>query len=157
IVGRHWEPWDRPRDPARPVLDIKVDYDRQDLTTADVLKAKASFRYNGTQPTFIVIVDLPIPPGFAVDPSDFPRMVRQGEGPRVQAVGVQGRIPVEKVTITSRQVALYLGQVQPNDVLGFEYTLRPRFPVQVQTPPSVAYEYYTPANRSTTRPVALTV
>jgi hypothetical protein len=35
--------------------------------------------------------------------------------------------------------------------------LRPKYPVKAKTPPSVAYEYYTPANRGSAQPVELTV
>jgi hypothetical protein len=148
IVGRHYEPWNKQPAAAKPVFDIAVNYDRTELTTADVLKAKATMRYNGAAPTYMVIVDLGIPPGFAPDAANFQRIVRKGE---------QDASPVEKFTLTPRQVTLYLGNVKPGDVLTFDYTLKPRFPVKVQTPATIAYEYYTPANRAATKPVELTV
>jgi hypothetical protein len=148
IVGRYYEPWSKQPAAVKPVFDIAVDYDRKELTTADILKAKATMRYNGTAPTYMVIVDLGIPPGFVPDAADFQRIVRKGE---------QDASPVEKFTITPRQVTLYLGNVKPGDVLTFDYTLKPRFPVKVQTPATVAYEYYTPANQAATKPVELTV
>jgi hypothetical protein len=148
IVGRYYEPWSKQPAAAKAVFDIGVNYDRTELTTADVLKAKATMRYNGAAPTYMVIVDLGIPPGFAPDPADFQRIVRKGE---------QDPSPVEKFTITPRQVTLYLGNIKPGDVLTFDYTLKPRFPVKVQTPATTAYEYYTPANRAATKPIELTV
>jgi hypothetical protein len=148
IVGRYYEPFSAAPVAAKPALEIAVDYDKSELTTVDILNAKATLRYNGTRPTYMVIVDLAIPPGFAPDPADFERIVRKSE---------RDQSPVEKFTITARQVTLYLGDVRPGDVLTFAYTLKPRYPVKVQTPSTVAYEYYTPANRSATKPVALTV
>jgi hypothetical protein len=148
IVGRHYESRDQAPAADKPALDIVVDYDRTELSTADVIKAKATLRYNGSQPTYMVIVDLAVPPGFAADAADFARIVRKGEG---------DNSPVEKFTMTPRQVTLYLGNVRAGDVLTFDYTLKPRFPVKVQTPASVAYEYYTPANRATSKPIELTV
>ena len=35
--------------------------------------------------------------------------------------------------------------------------LKPKYPVKVKTPTTVAYEYYTPANRVESRPTELTV
>lgn len=118
-------------------------YDRTKLSTSDVLHAKATLKYNGPVPTFNVLLELGIPPGFNVDAGDFAEMV--------------GKKTVQKFSVTSRQVILYLGDVKPGDVLNFEYSLRPRFPLRARTPASVAYEYYTPANRAEARPVELIV
>ena len=118
----------------KPVLDVTVDYDRTELSTADLLRAKATLKYQGEIPTYMVIVDLGIPPGFTRG--------RRGTSPRwwVQEGHRSSRV-------TARQVTLYLGDVKPGDVKTFEYTLRPKYPVKAKTPATVAYEYYTPANR----------
>jgi hypothetical protein len=142
IVGRYYEPWKKGPAP-KPVLDVVVDYDRTELSTADLLRAKATLKYQGDIPTYMVIVDLGIPPGFSIDPGDFAEMV--------------GAKKVMKYSVTARQVTLYLGDVKPGDVKTFEYTLRPKFPVKAKTPATVAYEYYTPANRATAPPVELKV
>ena len=68
-----------------------------------------------------------------------------------------GARKVKKFSITSRQVTLYLGDVRPRAVQSFEYTLKPKYPLKAKTPSSVAYEYYTPANRATAPPVELIV
>jgi hypothetical protein len=142
VVGRHFEPY-RPEPPKKPLMEVAVDYDRTKLSTADLLRAKATLKYNGEVPTYMVIVDLGIPPGFTVDPGDFAEMV--------------GAKKVKKFSVTSRQVTLYLGDVKPGDVQSFEYTLKPKYPVKAKTPSTVAYEYYTPANRAATKPVELVV
>ena len=100
-------------------------------------------KYHGKRPTYMVIVDLGIPPGFTVDAGDFAEMVAAKK--------------VEKATVTSRQVTLYLGDVKPGDVLTFEYTLKPKYPIKAKTPATVAYEYYTPSNRTVAKPATLTV
>lgn len=142
VVARHYEPW-KPEDVKKPVLEVAVEYDRTKLSTADLLRAKATLRYHGEVPTYMVIVDLGVPPGFTVDPGDFAELV--------------GRKQVEKFSVTSRQVTLYLGDVKPGDVKVFEYGLKPKYPVKARTPATVAYEYYTPANRATAAPVELQV
>jgi hypothetical protein len=142
VVARHFVPHD-PKPLDKPALDVTVDYDRTKLSTSDLLKAKATLRYNGALPTYMVIVDLGIPPGFTVDAGDFAELV--------------GAKKVEKFSVTARQVTLYLGDVKPGDVKEFEYTLRPKYPIKAKTPPTVAYEYYTPANRAAAKPVELTV
>lgn len=142
IVGRYYLPW--PADaPAAPVFGLGITYDRTNLATNDLLRARATLTYHGKQPTYMVMLELGIAPGFTVDPGDFAEMVDKNR--------------VKKFTITPRQVILYLGDVRPGDVLHFDYTLRARFPVRAQTPAAVAYEYNTPANRTEAAPVELTV
>jgi hypothetical protein len=54
-------------------------------------------------------------------------------------------------------VTLYIGEVNPGDVLVFDYTLKPRFPLKAKAAATAAYEYYTPSNRAESRPVELVV
>src|SRR5262249_28867278 len=141
--GRHFLPHGKKIDPVKPTLEVSVAYDREKLTTADLLKAKATLRYTGKRPTYQVIVDLPIPPGFTVDGGDFAELVAAKKAMRF--------------SITARQVTLYIGDVKTDSVHTFEYSLKPKYPIKAKSPPAVAYEYYTPANRAASKPVALVV
>jgi hypothetical protein len=143
VVGRHFEPWKKDRPAKKPVLDVAVSYDRTKLATADRLKAKATLKYNGKVPTYQVIVDLGIPPGFTVDGGDFAELVAAKK--------------VQRFSVTNRQVTLYLGDVKPGSEHVFEYSLKAKYPIKAKTPPTVAYEYYTPANRAVAAPVTLVV
>jgi CD109 antigen len=143
IVGRHYEPWKEKAPTVKAPIEVDVTYDRTKLSTSDLLHAKATLKYHGAVPTYMVMLDLGIAPGFTVEAGDFAEMVGKGQ--------------VKKFSVTARQVTLYLGDVKPGDVLNFEYSLRPRFPLRARTAPSVAYEYNTPANRAEARPVELIV
>src|SRR5439155_25306842 len=110
---------------------------------SDLLRAKATLRYNGDLPTYMVIVDLGIAPGFTVDSGDFAEMV--------------GQKKIQKFSVTARQVTLYIGDIKSCDVKIFEYTLKLKYRIKAKTPATVAYEYYTPANKATAQPVELTV
>ena len=143
IVSRHYEPWQKKPETEKPAIDVKVVYDRTKLSTKDMLKATATLKYNGKIPTYMVMLDLGIAPGFTVDPGDFAEMV--------------GKNKIKKFEITARQVILYLGDVRPGDELTFEYVLRPRYPLRAQTPASTAYEYNTPGVRAVANPVELIV
>jgi hypothetical protein len=78
-----------------------------------------------------------------VDGGDFAEMVKAKQ--------------IEKFTVTARQVTLYLGDVKKGDVKSFEYSLKPKYPIKAKTPATVAYEYYTPANKAKALPVELLV
>jgi hypothetical protein len=83
-----------------------------DARTRDRLKATATVKYNGTTPTYMVIVDLGIAPGFTVDAGEFAEMVGAGK--------------IDKFSVTSRQVTLYLGDmgdVEPGTAYTFELTV----------------------------------
>ncbi len=120
-----------------------MDYDRTKLSTADLLRAKATLKNSGKEYASMVMVDLGIPPGFTVDAGDFAEMVAAKK--------------VNKFSVTSRQVTLYLSDVKPGESQSFEYTLKPKYPIKAQTPSTVVYEYYTPKNRGTAKPVEITV
>jgi hypothetical protein len=143
IVGRYFQTWKKLLVEKKPTLDVSVIYDRTSLSTADLLRAKATLKYQGEIPTYMVIVDLGIPPGFSADAGDFAEMA--------------GKKQIQKFTMTSRQVTLYIGDVKPGDSLTFEYGLKPRYPIKAKTPATVAYEYYTPTSRATAAPAELTV
>ncbi len=142
IVARHYENWPEPK-AEKSLLETTVEYDRTKLSTADLLRAKATLRYNGKEPTSMVMLELGVPPGFTVDGGEFAEMVAAKR--------------VKKFSVTSRQVILYLGDVKPGDNLSFEYVLKPKYPIKAKTPATVAYEYYTPANRAEAKPIVLEV
>ncbi len=91
----------------------------------------------------MVMLDLGVPPGFTVDAGEFAELVAAKR--------------VNKFSVTSRQIILYLGDVKPGQELTFEYTLTPKYPIKAKTPASTAYEYYTPTNRGTAAPAEIVV
>jgi uncharacterized protein YfaS (alpha-2-macroglobulin family) len=144
VVGRYYQPW---KNEVRPTVKsgftVDVSYDRTKLATNDLIHAKATLKYEGATPANMVMLDLGIAPGFVVDEGDFAELV--------------GKKQVQRFSVTPRQVILYLSDLRPGETRTFEYGLRARLPVRAQTPPTVAYEYYTPTNRAVSRPVRLTV
>ncbi len=136
VAGRFVLPWDRvPR--ADSPFELDVRYDRTDLTRNEPLEARVRMTYRG-EGTFMVIVDVGIPPGFDVDRAPFERLVEE----RV----------IDKYTIAGRQVTLYFGAVSKGATTEFRYTVRPRFPVFAATPTSSCYEYYAPDQRADAKP-----
>lgn len=135
IVGRYWLPWDLvPGGEEIEPLEIDVAYDRTRLTLDERLGATVTMRYNGATPTFMIVMDLGIPPGFMVDHSAFERMVADGA--------------IDQYATTARQITLYFGEVRPGAEMSFSYDLIPRYPLVAKTPPAEAWEYYTPENRA---------
>jgi uncharacterized protein YfaS (alpha-2-macroglobulin family) len=141
VVGRHFVP--RKAEPPAAALELALNYSRTRLTTQDRLRAQATLKYHGKEPTGMVMVELGLPPGFDIDRDDFGNMVAAGT--------------VKKFEVFPDRVALYLGEVAAGSSQTLTYTLRPKYPLRVTAPPATAYEYYTPASRHTTAAVELTV
>jgi uncharacterized protein YfaS (alpha-2-macroglobulin family) len=142
VVARHYTPWKDDPVPASPI-GISVVYDRTELAASEVLKATCRLSYRGKIPTYMVIVDLGLPPGFELDTAVFEKMVEVHR--------------LEKFTVTSRQATLYFGEVKPGDEIEFTYDLRAKYPLKAKAPKAEAYEYYAPQNRAETQPVMIEV
>jgi hypothetical protein len=142
VVGRYYRPWKEVGGKQEP-LSIKVEYDRRELKVDDLLTANVDVRYNLDRTTFMVIVDLGIPPGFSVIPDDFATLVSQNK--------------IKRYSLTGRQITLYLGEMRKDTPLKIRYKLRAKFPIKAKTPKSVAYEYYTPSSRGVQQPELITV
>ena len=91
----------------------------------------------------MVLVDLPIPPGFDVDSSAIARLVAAGK--------------VEKFQMTPRSIIVYLRSLSPASELEIAYSLRATVIAKVASPPAVAYEYYAPERRARSAGWELTV
>jgi hypothetical protein len=92
VVGRHFKPHNAEAQ-EKTVPEAVMGYDRTSLSTADVLRAKATVKYAGKGPTYRVIVGLPVPPGLTAGAGDFAGPVRarrvqksQRDGPAGDAV-----------------------------------------------------------------------
>jgi uncharacterized protein YfaS (alpha-2-macroglobulin family) len=123
------------------LLQIDLQYDRTTLAVNDLLKCSVTAKNNAAQTINMAIVDLGIPPGFEVDTGAFESMQQEGR--------------LSKFEVTGTQVILYLRELSNKTPLQFDYTLRAKYPLRVQTPPSAVYEYYQPQNRAESKPVVL--
>jgi len=142
MVGRFYRPWSAVGGKGEP-LTISLSYDRKQLKVDDLLTARVEVRYNLDRTTFMVIVDLGIPPGFDVIADDLASLVSQGK--------------IKRFSLTGRQITLYLGEMRKDAPLAFRYKLKAKFPIRAKTPQSVAYEYYTPSSRGVQEPELLVV
>jgi len=128
---------------AKSSLSIDLGYDRTELAVNDSVTAKATVVSHLASPAPMVIVDLPIPPGFAVQTDDFAALVAKGR--------------IAKYDVTPRRVVVYVRQLEPERPVVIEYHLRATMPVKVTAAAAEAYEYYDPDNRVAGATANLTV
>jgi hypothetical protein len=122
-------------------LQIEIQYDRTTLPVNDQLACGVTVKNNTRQVVNMAIVDLGTPPGFDVDPTAFETLQQQGQ--------------IAKFELTGNQVILYLREISNVNPFQLKYSLRAKYPLRVQTPPSAVYEYYQPKNRVQSKPVTL--
>jgi alpha-2-macroglobulin-like protein len=115
-------------------LAVDVEYDRAKLKVEDLVTAKATVSNRGTEAAPMIMVDLPIPPGFALETAGMDKL---------QAAGT-----IAKYQLTPRQAIVYVRELPAGASLTLEYQLRATMPVKVQVAPAEVYEYYDPAKRA---------
>ncbi len=124
-------------------LAIDLRYDRTELTQRETITATATVTNNMATAAPMVILDLPIPAGFAVEADDFSKLVEEGK--------------IAKYQVTARSVVVYLRRLPPTEPLQRCYRLRATMPVKVTAQPAAAYEYYDPDRRAQSPATRLTV
>jgi uncharacterized protein YfaS (alpha-2-macroglobulin family) len=147
ITGKYWLPA-RSNTPPVPIhetepLQITQQYDRTILAVNDELKCMVTVKNNTSRKINMAIVDLGIPPGFDVNTSAFEAMQQSDQ--------------IAKFDTTGNQVILYLRELSETEPFVFSYSLRAKYPLRVQSPPSAVYEYYEPTNRAMSQAVNLQV
>jgi uncharacterized protein YfaS (alpha-2-macroglobulin family) len=132
---------DRPEE-AGP-LAIRLAYDKTTLVVDDQVRATATVTNRTTDVIPMVILDLPIPPGFAIEAADLDVL--------------HSAHKIAKYQVTPRSAIVYLRQLGPSEPLELAYRLRATMPVKIVVPPAEAYEYYNPGRHAMTVPTPMTV
>ena len=145
VATRFYLPWDQvpPTPETEELITIDVDYDRTRLAVNDEVTVDVGVRLNKEGVVKMALVDLGVPPGFAVLTEDLSRLVEQ-------------RI-IARYELTGRQIIIYLEDFSSESPLAFSYRLRSRFPMRAQTPPSSAYDYYNPGDLTVRAPLEVMV
>jgi len=145
VATQFYLPWDQvaPVPETEELITIDVDYDRTQLAVNDEVTVDVGVRLNKEGVVKMALVDLGVPPGFAVLTEDLSRLVERGL--------------IARYELTGRQVIIYLEDFSSEAPLRFSYRLRARFPMRAQTPPSSAYDYYNPGDLAVRAPMEITV
>lgn len=111
-------------------LTIDIAYDRTELHVGDSVTATTTVINHMPQAAPMVILDLPVPPGFVADADDFAALMTNQT--------------IAKYQLTPRSVIVYLRELGAGKSLQLRYRLQASMPVRVTSPPAKAYEYYDP-------------
>jgi hypothetical protein len=128
VTFRYHVPSAKP-EKAEP-LTIDLAYDREALEVGGTVGATATVVNKMATAAPMVMLDLPIPGGFAPVRDDFDALVKAGT--------------IAKYQVTARQVVVYLRGLEPGKPLKLTYHLKATMPVKVSVPAARVYEYYDP-------------
>ena len=124
-------------------LSIDLVYDRPEMEIGETVFAMASIKNQTDEPLPMVVLDLPIPAGFAADEADFRDLVTQQK--------------IAKFQMTPSNVIVYLRSLSPDVSLRLRYRLQANLLIETTTVPAVAYDYYSPDNAAISQPTILRV
>ncbi len=142
IVSKYYLAWETVPKSLKPTLAIDVDYDRTRLAVNDIVEVEAEVRLTRPGRAEMVIVDLGIPPGFQVLTPTLDELVGKS---------------IQKYSLTSRQVIIYLDEVVFGKPVTVKYGLQAKFPVRAKVRASRAYEYYNAEEATFDPPVEMRV
>jgi uncharacterized protein YfaS (alpha-2-macroglobulin family) len=142
VVFRHHVP-EPDVAPAKEPLTINVSYDKTELAVGDTISVEAMITNNLPTAAPMVILDLPIPAGFTINPDDWLGLVKDKR--------------IDKYQVNARSVVVYLRGLQPNRPLRLTYQLKATMPVKLTVPSARVYEYYNEEKHGRSRAVGMTV
>ncbi len=133
VVFRYHVPGEKEK--KKEPLTIRIGYDRTDLAVGETVKATATVTNEMKTTAPMVMLDLPVPPGFAADTASFAALVQKGTIARYQA--------------RPRSVLVYLRGLEPGQPLTLTYSLQATMPVKATAGVARVYEYYDPQKEGT--------
>ncbi len=143
VAARCWIPWSLvPETEQESPISIETKFDKTKLARNDRMRCDVTLRYTGPG-AFMVIADLGIPPGFAVETEAFDKLVAAKR--------------IDKYAVSGRQVTLYFGAIKKDEEITFSYDLRAKYPVVAKSPRAHAYEYYSPGKYAMAKPQSVEV
>jgi hypothetical protein len=130
--------------PADTPLTISVAYDRTELAVGESVTATATAVLRGSKaPAAMVMLELPVPAGFAASAEDFAELVNVGK--------------VAKFQVRPRDVLVYLRDLAPDQPLSLNYRLAAKTAAKVTAAAPRVYEYYDPDRQGRGVEVSFTV
>jgi CD109 antigen len=137
VVSRYNIPdAERPED---EILKVDVDYDATQIEVDDLINISVKLAFNPPIPmeAGMVVLDVSVPTGFSPVTETITQVLEK-----------EGKI--KRYDISGRKVIFYVENMQPGDVISFDFDARALYPVKAKGVASVAYSYYKPEIRGET-------
>jgi hypothetical protein len=142
IVSRYYLPWEIVPRKEKPPFVISVDYDRTNLVVNDIVDVDVEVELMMPGRAQMVMVDLGIPPGFQVLTPTLDEHVGK---------------TIEKYSLTSRQIIIYIDEVVAGKPVLLSYSLQAKYPIRAKVRASRVYEYYNTDDEAVEQPFEMRV
>jgi hypothetical protein len=129
--------------PADGFFDVELTHDRTEVAVLGTVGVKARVVNRKPDPAAMVMLDLPVPPGFVPLTDDLEALQRDDK--------------VAKFSVEPRKIIVYLRELRREQPLEVAYRLQAVQPVKAMSPGARVYEYYAPEREAKTAPVLMTV
>jgi alpha-2-macroglobulin-like protein len=123
---------------------VELTYDRTELPVGERMQATARVVNQTERTAPMVMVELPVPPGFAFSADDIADAMRTNKR-------------IAKYQVQPRTVLLYLTGLDAGESLKVAYHLRATMPAKVTAAGARVYEYYDPNQRGSSPAARLTI
>jgi CD109 antigen len=135
--------------PAAQMLKVDVKYDTAEVAVNDLVKVSVSLAFNPLPELNIaeagmIVLDVSVPTGFAPVTDS------------VVAV-TQKMANIKRYEVAGRKVIFYVENMQPGQLIAFDFQVKALYPVKAKGVTSTAYSYYRPDIKGETLGVAVTV
>jgi hypothetical protein len=141
VTFRYHVPEDDAKGPKG--LSIRLAYDRKEAKVQECVAVTATVTNEGPRPAPMVMVELPVPAGFALQGEDLEKLVRDQM--------------LAKVQHAPGKAVLYLRELAAGRPLTIPYRLRAVLPGTVAAPAAVVYEFYDPDRNARSAATRLSV
>jgi hypothetical protein len=129
--------------PAGEALSVSAAFDRTEAAVGGTVRVTVTAAHPRPTPARMPMIEMPVPPGFAVEPADLDAWVTGGLADRYE--------------FARGKVIAYLSQIDRDRPAVLTYRLRAVTPGRVTAAAPVVYEYYDPDSRGQGRPTVLTI
>jgi uncharacterized protein YfaS (alpha-2-macroglobulin family) len=143
LVSNYHVPWSVVGEEPSGPLAVSVSYDRTSLAVNESVAASVSVQNLTDASVYMTLVDVGIPPGFAVETEDLEAHVSAGQ--------------LSRYELTGRQLILYVTQIAAHETLQLDYRLRATMPVKASDGGARVFPYYEPDRESHARATLLEV
>ena len=142
VVASWYLSWED-EEPESGPLTIEVSFDKTALAVNDIVEVTATVTNNMDSGTGMVIVDLPIPPGFSLMADKLVPLLESGDLSNYEKAG--------------SQLILYVSDIPAGETKEYKYDLVALYPLKVSSGEASVYCYYDPDTRAEAEPVELDV
>lgn len=143
IVQNYYVAWSGENNFLSNNLRLAVNYDKTSAEIGEEISCRVEIERTDNRGYGMLLAEIGLPPGADVNRESLAKAVQRGYG-------------ISRYDILPDKVIVYMWAQQAGGTK-FDFTFKPRYGIEANTAPSVAYDYYNPESQATLAPVKFSV